>query len=51
MLFIFDPRRQAVLLVAGDKSGAWSQWYRQNIPEAEARYERWLAGDYNDERT
>ena len=51
VLFIFDPERQAVLLVAGDKSGAWSQWYRQNIPEAEARYERWLAGDYNDERT
>jgi hypothetical protein len=51
VLFIFDPQRQAVLLVAGDKSGAWSQWYQQNIPEAEARYERWLAGDYDDDRT
>jgi hypothetical protein len=51
VLFIFDPQRQAVLLVAGDKSGAWSQWYRRNIPEAEARYERWLAGEYDDERT
>jgi hypothetical protein len=50
VLFIFDPQRQAVLLVAGDKSGAWSQWYRQNIPEAEARYERWLAGEDEDER-
>lgn len=51
ILFIFDPQRQAVLLVAGDKSGAWSQWYRENIPEAETRYERWLAGGYDDERT
>jgi hypothetical protein len=51
VLFIFDPQRQAVLLVAGDKSGAWSHWYRENIPEAETRYERWLAGDYDDERT
>lgn len=51
ILFIFDPQRQAVLLLGGDKSGAWSQWYRENIPEAEARFERWLAGDYDDERT
>jgi hypothetical protein len=51
ILFIFDPQRQAVLLLGGDKSGAWSQWYRSNIPLAEARYERWLAGDYDDERT
>ena len=50
MLFAFDPHRRAVILVAGDKSGAWNQWYRENIPVAEARYQRWLAGDYADER-
>jgi hypothetical protein len=49
ILFIFDPERQAVLLVAGDKSGQWSGWYAESIPVAEARYERWLAGEYNDE--
>ena len=49
ILFIFDPARQAVMLVAGDKSGQWSEWYAESIPIAEARYERWLAGDYNDE--
>lgn len=35
ILFAFDPRRQAVLLVAGDKAGRWSSWYRQNIPKAD----------------
>ena len=42
ILFIFDPRRQAILLVAGDKSGAWKQWYQRNIPLAERRYDDWL---------
>jgi len=43
ILFAFDPERSAVLLVAGDKSGHWNQWYRQSIPMAEARYDEWLA--------
>ena len=46
MLFVFDPKRQAVLLVAGDKAGAWSQWYSDNIPIAEKRYHAWQSGDY-----
>lgn len=50
ILFAFDPARQAVLLLAGDKAGAWKQWYARNIPIAESRFERWLAGDYNEER-
>jgi hypothetical protein len=49
MLFIFDPERQAVLLVAGDKQGRWSQWYENSIPEAERRYKRWLDGGYAEE--
>jgi hypothetical protein len=49
ILFIFDPERQAVLLVAGDKSGHWSEWYVENIPLAEVRYERWLGGEYDEE--
>ena len=39
ILFVFDPWRSAVLLVAGDKSGRWKQWYRQAIPEVEHLYE------------
>ncbi|MFG2625324.1 type II toxin-antitoxin system RelE/ParE family toxin [Streptomyces sp. NPDC048473] len=43
ILFAFDPERCAVLLVAGDKSGQWTQWYRRSVPVAEARYDEWLA--------
>lgn len=42
ILFIFDPERNAVLLVAGDKAGQWKKWYRDNIPVAERRYKTWL---------
>lgn len=42
LLFIFDPARNAVLLVAGDKAGQWTAWYRQSIPLAEARYATYL---------
>ena len=33
--FAFDPQRQAILLVAGDKAGNWQRWYRKNIPVAD----------------
>lgn len=46
ILFVFDPDRQAVLLVAGDKTGAWQRWYKVNIPIAEQRYQDWLDGKY-----
>jgi hypothetical protein len=35
ILFAFDPWRSSVLLVAGDKSGRWSEWYRKAVPRAE----------------
>src|SRR3954463_13114050 len=38
ILFVLDPWRSAVLLVAGDKSGQWKRWYRDAIPEAEQLY-------------
>lgn len=44
ILFIFDPARNAMLLVAGDKSGRWERWYRDAIPAAEAAYEAYLKG-------
>jgi hypothetical protein len=47
ILFVFDPARQAVLLVAGDKAGNWTRWYQDSIPLAERRYAAWLAGDYD----
>lgn len=42
ILFAFDPIRQAILLVAGDKSGQWQRWYRKNIPIADELYDRHL---------
>ncbi|MFI7437898.1 hypothetical protein [Micromonospora haikouensis] len=39
---MFDIEREAVILVAGDKAGRWSQWYRENVPVAEDRYEEYL---------
>src|SRR5215470_9629399 len=50
ILFVFDPQRRAILLVAGDKSGQWRGWYEQNIPLAEERYRRWCDGEYSTER-
>lgn len=42
--FAFDPRRRAVLLVAGDKSGASEhKFYRQLIAKADARFGAYLA--------
>jgi hypothetical protein len=36
------PWRDSILLVAGDKAGRWKEWYRESIPLAEQRYERYL---------
>lgn len=35
ILFAFDPVRQAIMLVAGDKAGNWKRWYTKNIPLAD----------------
>ena len=43
VLFIFDPRRKAILLLGGDKSGQWAKWYATAIPRAERLYEDYLA--------
>ena len=42
ILFVFDPRRRAVLLVAADKAGQWKRWYNEAIPLAEQRYATYL---------
>jgi hypothetical protein len=43
MIFAFDPVREAVFLVAGDKSGRWQAWYRAAIPLADIRFTEHLA--------
>ena len=42
LLFAFDPERSAILLVAGDKAGAWKRWYRRSIPIADDLYDAHL---------
>jgi hypothetical protein len=43
VLFAFDPRRTAILLLGGDKTGGWDEWYRVAVPLADALYEVYLA--------
>ena len=42
LLFAFDPRREAIFLVAGDKAGNWDAWYRKAIPLADERFTQHL---------
>lgn len=42
VLFAFDPRRHAILLIGGDKSGRWGEWYRSAIPVADDLYDTHL---------
>jgi hypothetical protein len=43
VLFIFDPRRTAVLLLGGNKQGQWEEWYAGAIPQADKLYVAYLA--------
>ncbi|MEY4532585.1 MAG: hypothetical protein RI926_354 [Actinomycetota bacterium] len=42
ILFVFDPTRKAILLVAGDKTGLWNKWYRTSIRKADQLYSEHL---------
>jgi len=42
VLFIFDPRRTAILLLGGAKAGEWAQWHAHAVPEADQLYEVYL---------
>lgn len=41
ILYAFDPRRTAILLLAGDKTGD-DRWYETNVPVADRLFERHL---------
>jgi hypothetical protein len=38
VLYAFDPRRTAILLLGGDKTGD-DRWYERNVPEADHLYD------------
>ena len=42
VLYIFDPRRVAILLLGGDKTGD-DRWYERNVPLADKLYDNYLA--------
>lgn len=42
VLFVFDPRRHAILLLGGDKTGDWERWYEVHIPRADDLYDEHL---------
>lgn len=39
VFFAFDPRRAAILLIGGDKSGRWKKFYDEMIPVADELYD------------
>lgn len=42
VLYMFDPRRQAALLIGGDKTGHAARWYAEFIPKADGIYDHYL---------
>ena len=48
VLFAFGPRRTAILLIGGDKSGGdpstptWNRWYERYVPVADDLYDTYL---------
>lgn len=42
VLLMFDPRRQVILLLGGDKSGQWKDWYTWAVPAADDIYDVYL---------
>ena len=42
ILFAFDPRRMAILLIGGDKTNRWREWYQRMIPVADQLYDEHL---------
>ena len=41
MLYAFDPRRAAILLIGGDKTGN-DRWYEEFVPVADRLYDAHL---------
>lgn len=41
VLYAFDPRRTAILLIGGDKTGN-DRWYEEYVPRADAVYDQHL---------
>lgn len=42
VLFAFDRRQHAILLVGGDKTGNWDGWYKRHVRIADKLYDNHL---------
>lgn len=42
ILYAFDPRRVAILLLGGDKENEWNKWYDREVPVADRLYDEHL---------
>lgn len=42
ILFAFDPRRTAILLIGGEKRDRWQEWYEVMIPVADRLFDEHL---------
>lgn len=42
ILFAFDPRRTAYLILGGDKRGEWKDWYPEAIADAERLWDEYI---------
>jgi hypothetical protein len=51
ILFAFDPRRTAILLVGRDKRDRWSSWYEEMIPLADRLFDEHLVSLQREEET
>lgn len=50
ILFAFDPKRRAIMLVAGNKQNKWTSWYKEFIPKADNLWKEHLGSIKNDTR-
>jgi hypothetical protein len=42
VLYAFDPRRAAILLIGGEKTGTGNRWYAEHVPIAARLYDAHL---------
>jgi len=42
MLYAFDPRRAAIMLLGGEKTGEGNRWYEWAVPQADRLYDEHL---------
>jgi hypothetical protein len=42
VFYAFDPSRAAILLIGGNKTGRWQEFYKEFIPIADALYDEHL---------